>query len=86
MVEKPETAVATSDMSCQQDLFRAHAQRAIEANHFAIEIAAIHDMRSFNMACQYANGAIIGSEFIRLLEKHGSSNEKIYSSSTKVQL
>lgn len=30
----------------------------------------IHDQATFNHACQYANGAIIGSAFIRYLEKN----------------
>jgi len=37
----------------------------------------IHDHTSFSTACQHANGAIIGSQFIRLLEKHGAVGTKI---------
>ena len=29
----------------------------------------IHDKQTFDQACEYANGAIIGSEFIRVLER-----------------
>lgn len=37
----------------------------------------IHDSQSFDTACQYANGAIIGSAFIRQLQSD-SSNESIH--------
>jgi tryptophan synthase alpha chain len=38
----------------------------------------ISDKRSYNKACEYANGAIIGSAFIRALEGNGSIRDKIY--------
>ena len=38
----------------------------------------IKDKETFNTACEYANGAIIGTAFIKALEKQGSvrSNTK----------
>ena len=38
----------------------------------------IHDRKTFETACQYASGAIIGSAFIRALEKPGNLKEKIH--------
>lgn len=37
----------------------------------------IHDRHTFETACQYAHGAIIGSAFIRTLEKPGSLQQNI---------
>jgi tryptophan synthase alpha chain len=39
----------------------------------------IHDRDTFETACRYAPGAIIGSAFIRALEKSGNLKEKIHS-------
>lgn len=36
----------------------------------------IHDHASYKMACQYSDGAIIGSEFIRVLGRHENDIEK----------
>ena len=38
----------------------------------------IHDNKSFNTACEYAEGAIIGSAFIRLLKNQGISEVNNY--------
>ena len=37
----------------------------------------IKDKETFDTACQYANGAIVGSAFVRQLEQHGSGEESI---------
>lgn len=37
----------------------------------------IKDKETFDTACQYANGAIVGSAFIRQLEQHGATTESI---------
>ncbi|MFD2573998.1 tryptophan synthase subunit alpha [Spirosoma soli] len=37
----------------------------------------INNHETFDTACQYANGAIVGSAFIRHLEQHGTSPESI---------
>lgn len=37
----------------------------------------IQDKTTFNKACEYANGAIIGSQFIRVLQKNGTIEQKI---------
>ncbi|WP_420147335.1 tryptophan synthase subunit alpha [Spirosoma sp.] len=37
----------------------------------------INDHETFNTACQYANGAIVGSAFIRHLQEKGTSAESI---------
>lgn len=37
----------------------------------------INDHETFDTACQYANGAIVGSAFIRHLQQHGTSPETI---------
>lgn len=37
----------------------------------------ISDKKSFDTACQYADGAIIGSAFIRALDKEGTTEEKV---------
>lgn len=37
----------------------------------------IHDKQTFNQACEFANGAIIGSEFIRLLERSQADGDAI---------
>lgn len=37
----------------------------------------INDHPTFDTACQYASGAIVGSAFIRHLDQHGSSPESI---------
>jgi tryptophan synthase alpha chain len=37
----------------------------------------IKDKETFNEACHFANGAIIGSQFIRVLQKEGDLNENI---------
>lgn len=37
----------------------------------------IKDKATFDNACKYANGAIIGTEFIKLLEKYGTDKAKI---------
>lgn len=37
----------------------------------------IKDKESFEMACQYANGAIIGTEFLRYIENHEITLENI---------
>ncbi len=37
----------------------------------------INDYETFDTACQYANGAIVGSAFIRHLHDHGTSPESI---------
>jgi tryptophan synthase alpha chain len=37
----------------------------------------ISDNQTFSEACDYANGAIIGSAFIQALEKHGELGDKI---------
>jgi len=37
----------------------------------------ISDHKAFHSACSFANGAIIGSAFIRMLEEEGFSKEKI---------
>jgi len=37
----------------------------------------INDHETFDTACQYANGAIVGSAFIRHLQDHGTSPESI---------
>ena len=37
----------------------------------------IHDKTTFDQACSYANGAIIGSEFIRVLERSQADGEAI---------
>ncbi|GIV43517.1 MAG: tryptophan synthase alpha chain [Bacteroidia bacterium] len=37
----------------------------------------IRDKKSFEMACQYANGAIIGTEFLKFIEKQSVSLESI---------
>ncbi len=38
----------------------------------------IHDQESFETACRYASGAIIGSAFIRALEKPGNLKQNIH--------
>lgn len=38
----------------------------------------ISDAATFNTACQYANGAIIGSAFIKMLDKSENMNEDIH--------
>ncbi len=43
----------------------------------------IHDKTSFDQACKFANGAIIGSEFIRLLKREGLSGIKEFIESIK---
>lgn len=37
----------------------------------------IQDKATFNKACEYANGAIIGSQFIRVLQKKGTIEQNI---------
>jgi tryptophan synthase alpha chain len=37
----------------------------------------ISDHNSFRQTCQFANGAIIGSAFVKALETGGSSKENI---------
>ncbi len=37
----------------------------------------IKDKETFNTACEYANGAIVGSAFIRQLEQQGTTKESI---------
>jgi len=37
----------------------------------------IHDKATYNTACTYSNGAIIGSAFIRALKKPGTIDEKV---------
>jgi tryptophan synthase alpha chain len=37
----------------------------------------ISDQKAFLAACSFANGAIIGSAFIRMLEEEGFSKDKI---------
>ncbi len=44
----------------------------------------IHDSESFETACQYANGAIIGSAFIRQLQRD-ASNESIHNFIQKIK-
>lgn len=39
----------------------------------------IRDKASFQMACQYSNGAIIGTEFLKFIEKHSITSENIKS-------
>ena len=38
----------------------------------------IHDKATYERVCKYSNGAIIGSQFIRTLEKHGYQENVIY--------
>ncbi len=37
----------------------------------------IRDKQTFQMACEYANGAIIGTEFLKFIEKHSITLENI---------
>ena len=37
----------------------------------------IHDKATYDTACTYSNGAIIGSAFIRALKKPGTIDEKV---------
>ncbi len=37
----------------------------------------IRDKATFQMACQYANGAIIGTEFLKFMDKHNITSENI---------
>ena len=48
-----------------------------KVNHMGLEAPrligfGIHDKATFDIACQYSNGAIVGSAFIRALEKDAS--------------
>jgi len=50
---------------------RAHYEKikAMKLNKPTMIGFGIHDKKSYELACQYANGAIIGSEFIRYVAK-----------------
>ena len=45
----------------------------------------IHDKQSFDTACTYAHGAIVGSAFIRALNEDGSIEHKIQSFITRIR-
>ncbi len=54
---------------------RAHYEKikAMKLNKPTMIGFGIHDKKSYELACQYANGAIIGSEFIRYVAKENAA-------------
>ena len=49
----------------------------LRLNNTALIGFGISNRQTFQRACQYSHGAIVGSAFINLLAKHGNSPEKI---------
>ena len=60
----------------QQDYFRRIKNMKLQ-NPLLIGFG-IHDRKTFETACRFASGAIIGSAFIRALEKPGEMKENIH--------
>lgn len=51
--------------------------KALNLQHPALIGFGISNHETFSRACQYSKGAIVGSAFIRLLEKYGNDPDKI---------
>jgi tryptophan synthase alpha chain len=67
---------AKSTIGTEQEEYFKKLQSLKLKNPFLIGFG-ISDNFTFNKACDYANGAIIGSAFIKVLEKEGNIKENI---------
>ncbi|HEY6083366.1 MAG TPA: tryptophan synthase subunit alpha [Chitinophagaceae bacterium] len=69
MVSSSSTTGKSKDLSAQEDYFkRIHR---MQLRNPALVGFGIHDHESFELACKYANGAIIGSAYIKALQSAG---------------
>lgn len=78
VVSKSSITGSSNDISNEQEEYFNHLDRLTLRSPRLIGFG-IHDRTTFGTACRHANGAIIGSAFIRALEQKGSLKEKIES-------
>lgn len=68
----------SNDVSAEQKLYFEKI-KSMRLNSPRLIGFGIHDKKSYDLACHYSHGAIIGSAFIRTLNKEGSIKENIKS-------
>jgi len=73
-VSTNSTTGGTADFSHQQEYFNRLKENL---NHPFLIGFGVQDKESFDFACQYASGAIVGSAFIRELSKTGGLKNNI---------
>ncbi len=71
VVSSASTTGAKSDIQTNQEAYFQRLEKLNLKNHRLIGFG-ISDNKTFQKACQYANGAIIGSAFIKTLGKAGN--------------
>lgn len=77
MVSSASTTGAKTGISAEQEAYFTRIQEMHLSNPTLIGFG-ISDNESFEKACAYANGAIIGSAFIKMLEKSTNLPQDIY--------
>lgn len=76
VVSKSSITGSASDISSSQETYFNHIN-SMKLQTPRLIGFGIHDKQTYDTACAHANGAIIGSAFIRALEGDGSLKEKI---------
>lgn len=73
------SASITGSVKGVSDSMRAYFERiqAMNLRNPRLIGFGINNHETFDMACQYANGAIVGSAFIRHIDQHGTSAKSI---------
>lgn len=76
VISKASITGATADIEDEQMQYFQKINQ-LKGNCPSLIGFGIHDKKTFSTACQYANGAIIGSAFIRHIKEHGDSKESV---------
>ena len=76
VVSKSSITGSSSTISDRQKAYFNHIN-SLDLNTPRLIGFGIHDKTTYDTACEYAQGAIIGSAFIRALEANGKLEEKI---------
>ena len=81
------SAATTGTKGIDDNVLSVFADKIIQAGLKSPRIIGfgISDKNSFENACKYANGAIIGTAFIKAISKEGSLKENIYEFVSSVQ-
>ena len=78
VVSKSSITGSADDISDQQRAYFNHIN-SMQLKSPRLIGFGIHNKATYDVACSYSQGAIIGSAFIRALEKEGSLSEKVSS-------
>lgn len=77
MVSSASTTGKSAGFSKEQIDYFKRIQK-MKLQHPVLTGFGIHDFETFTSACRYSNGAIVGSHFLKLLERNSSTNAVHY--------